>query len=274
MTPAKDPEPPQNSRPLLIIFILFPLAFLLGIALSGNKTPSHDLPITITPHIPKEPEHTPPKHKNTLSDYDAHRETSIDPDSQPFQTERLSLSTLGGSNTVVCWPSIGGLIIADRVTPVELTFLNLPRFTSTPRSLNQTAEDLFCRQLRKIGGKWFSSHWDWSAKYVQMSKGMKPEEMEVLTLGWPETGGVWVLRRQSQWGEDRGNSLRVRNALSMGERCEAIEMSGGVFYKRPEENMYVKALLEGFGEKGRFDDDWAVPPMGLEDQKRLKRKQG
>jgi hypothetical protein len=68
--------------------------------------------------------------------------------------------------------------------------------------------------------------------------------------------------------------LRVRNAVSTEERCEAIEMSGGVFYKRPEENMYVKALLEGFGEKGRFDDDWAVPPLGLEDQKRMKGQKG
>jgi hypothetical protein len=38
--------------------------------------------------------------------------------------------------------------------------------------------------------------------------------------------------------------------------------------------MYVKALLEGFGEKGRFDDDWAVPPLGLEDQKRMKGQKG
>ncbi|KAH8786497.1 hypothetical protein BGZ57DRAFT_756567 [Hyaloscypha finlandica] len=262
---APETEPPQNRRPLILILFLFPLAFLLGIALSNNKAASPDLPIP----PPEKPQHTPPKHQNTLSDYDPYRETYHDSDTQPFQTERLSLSTLGGSNTVICWPSIGGLIIADRVTPVELTFLNLPRFTSTPRSLNQTAEDIFCRQLRKIGGKWFSSHWDWWAKYVQMSKGMKPEEMEVLTLGWPETGGVWVLRRQRS-----GHSLRVRNAVSMEERCEVIEMSGGVFYKRPEENMYVKALLEGFGEKGRFDDDWAVPPLGLEDQKRMKGQKG
>jgi hypothetical protein len=196
----------------------------------------------------------------------------IDSDTQPFQTERLSLATLGGSNTVICWPSVGGLIIADRVTPVELTFLSLPRFTSTPRSLNQTAEDEFCRQLRKIGGKWFSGHWDWWAKYVQMSRGMTPSEMEALTLGWPESGGVWVLRRVSRWGEDRGWSLRVRNALTMQERCEAIKMSGGVFYERPEENGFVKVLLESFGEKGRFDDDCAVPvaPVAQEDEKRLK----
>lgn len=270
MTPTT--EPPQNRRPLILLFILFPLAFLLGISLSNNKIQSPDLPIT--PQNPKKPQHQPHQHQPTLADYDSYRETYVDSDSQSFQTERLSLSTLGGSNTVICWPSTGGLIIADRVTPVELTFLNLPRFTSTPRSMNQTAEDIFCRQLRKIGGKWFVSHWDWWSKYVKMEKGMKPEEMEVLTLGWPESGGVWVLRRQSRWGEDRGNSLRVRNAMSMAERCEAIEMSGGVFYKRPEENMYVKALLEGFGEKGRFDDDWAVPPMGLDDQKRIKGQKG
>ncbi len=104
---------------------------------------------------------------------------------------------------------------------------------------------------------------------MQMSRDMKLSEMEVLTLGWPEVGGVWVLRRPSRWGEDRGWSLRIRNAVTMKERCEAIEMSGGVFYARPEENVFVKALLESFGEKGRFDDDWALPD-GYEDEKRLK----
>jgi hypothetical protein len=255
----------QNRRPLLFCLFLFPLAFLLGISLSNRQLPSPDQATKPSLHTPL--------HQNTLADYDPYRETYIDTDTQPFQTERLSLSTLGGSNTVICWPSVGGLIIADRVTPVELTFLSLPRFTSTPRSLNQSAEDAFCRQLRKIGGKWFPGHWDWWAKYVQMSRGMTISEMEVLTLGWPESGGVWVLRRQSRWGEDRGWSLRVRNAVSIQERCEAIEMSGGVFYERPEENVFVKWLLDGFGEKGRFDDDWAVP-VGYEDEKRLKGQKG
>ena len=35
----------------------------------------------------------------------------------------------------------------------------------------------------------------------------------------------------------------------MEERCKALEMSGATFYKNPEECEYVKALLEGFGNK-------------------------
>jgi hypothetical protein len=236
-----------------------PVALLLGIALSNHNS---TIPYSPDPLIR-------PLQQPTPTEHDPYREMYVDSDTQTFQTERLSFTTLGGSNTVICWPSVGGLIIADRVTPIELQYLSLPRFTSTPRSLNQTAEDEFCRQLRKIGGKWFPSHWDWWAKYVQMSRDMKLSEMEVLTLGWPEVGGVWVLRRPSRWGEDRGWSLRIRNAVTMKERCEAIEMSGGVFYARPEENVFVKALLESFGEKGRFDDDWALPD-GYEDEKRLK----
>ena len=62
-------------------------------------------------------------------------------------------------NTIYCWPSMGGIIIAERVLAVELAYIGLDRFHSTPRSSNHTEEDLFCTRLRKIGGKWWSSWW-------------------------------------------------------------------------------------------------------------------
>jgi hypothetical protein len=57
-------------------------------------------------------------------------------------------------NVVHCWPSVGGIIIAERVPAVELAYIGLDRFHTTPRSLNETEEDVFCMQLRKVGGKW------------------------------------------------------------------------------------------------------------------------
>jgi hypothetical protein len=68
----------------------------------------------------------------------------------------LSLYT----NVVHCWPSVGGIVIAERVHAVELAYIGLDRFHTTPRSPNETEEDAFCIQLRKIGGKWWSSYDD------------------------------------------------------------------------------------------------------------------
>ena len=40
----------------------------------------------------------------------------------------------------------------------------------------------------------------------------------------------------------------------MEERCKALEMSGPTFFKDPADCVYIKPLLEGFGEdKSLFD---------------------
>jgi hypothetical protein len=46
-------------------------------------------------------------------------------------------------NTVRGWLSVGGIIIAERIQPVELTFLGFDRFHPTPRSANSMKEDDF-----------------------------------------------------------------------------------------------------------------------------------
>ncbi|KAH7409710.1 hypothetical protein BKA64DRAFT_405561 [Cadophora sp. MPI-SDFR-AT-0126] len=93
------------------------------------------------------------------------------------------------TNTIHSWPSIGGIIIAERVHPVELAYIGLDRFHSTPRSSNTTEEDLFCTQLRRIGGKWWNSWWDYQEATKSKMRMMWPNEREVLFLGWPEAGG-------------------------------------------------------------------------------------
>ena len=159
------------------------------------------------------------------------------------------------SNDVHCWPSVGGIIIAQRVHAVELAYIGLDRFHTTPRSPNQAEENAFCMQLRKIGGKWWRSYDDFEMATGSKVRRMWPDEREVLFLGWPEQGGVWVLRydNRKMIGGDLGP---VWNAISMEERCMALEKRGAVFFESPEESEYVGPLLKGFGDrKERRDPD-------------------
>ena len=151
------------------------------------------------------------------------------------------------SNDVHCWPSAGGIIIAERVHAVELAYIGLDRFRITSRSYNETEEDAFCMRLRKIGGKWWSSYYDFEMTTKAKARMMWPDEREVLFFGWPEQGGVWVLRYDN-WKMVRGDLGPVWNAFSMKERCIALERRGAVFFERAEESEVVGPLLKGFGE--------------------------
>ena len=199
-----------------------------------------------------------------------------DPDKEP--TERIEFLNLGRSNFVMGWPSVGGIIIAESVQSVELDFLGIDRFMPAQRSYNQTEEDAFCRKLRLVGGKWWESYWDYRL-VENKSRQMTMEESQVLYLGRPKDGGVWVIRlpnRNRFWyGFDRH-----RNAHTMEERvrrralftpvcrtllidilysqCKALELSGGTFFEDPEECEFVAPFLRGFGEdkpKSRYPND-------------------
>ena len=170
-------------------------------------------------------------------------------------TERLELISLGGGgwNTVMCWPSVGGIIVNTHVSSVELDFLNLPRFQSAPRSSNASEEDEFCRQLRRTGAKWWSSHGDFIEAVNSRLRPTSAKEREALILGWPKDGGVWVLK-EANWYDFAGSELgiwRMGNAFTMEERCAAMEMAGAVYYKDPYNCESVKPLLDGFGEHER-----------------------
>lgn len=62
-------------------------------------------------------------------------------------------------NEVRCWLIMGGIVVADRVSGVELAHIGLDRFHITPRSWNQSEEDDFCMQLQ-IGGKRWTDYYD------------------------------------------------------------------------------------------------------------------
>ena len=173
----------------------------------------------------------------------------------PFEqdrTERVELVYLGGGwNRVMCWPSVGGIIINPHVSSVELDFLHLSRFEVTPRSSNADEEDAFCRQLRRTGGKWWIHYGDFT-ETDRRTRPRSEKEREELVLGWPEDGGVWVLRERN-WNDllRKPGLSRLTNAHTMEERCKAMEMSGAVYYANPKDCEYVKPLLDGFGEHER-----------------------
>ncbi|MCJ1455116.1 hypothetical protein MMC28_005470 [Mycoblastus sanguinarius] len=144
-------------------------------------------------------------------------------------TRRHEISGFGSSNIVRCWPSDGGILVATRVTGVELEYLGLDRFHGQNRSSDQIEEDAFCRSLRRIGAKWWESEWDW-LQATSKARKMTDDEKAVVMLGWLKEGGVWVLRIESEehYVPEMG---RIWNAFTMEERCRAIELSGGTFYR-------------------------------------------
>lgn len=171
----------------------------------------------------------------------------------PDPTERLGLRGFGFDNTVICWPSIGGIIINHHISSVELDFLKLPRFETSPRSSDPSEEDEFCRQLRKTGGKWWEHYVD---DVNDNNRPTSATEKEAIILGWPEDGGVWVLKATSWggFGVEENGFWRFLNAHTMEERCKAMEMIGAMYYENPEDCDSVKELLDGFGDYKREED--------------------
>lgn len=151
-------------------------------------------------------------------------------------------------NTVRCWPSVGGIIMAQRVHPVELVFLDLDRFSPTLRSSNATEEDLFCKKLRMIGGKWWESYDDFEHATLYGLRQLWSDEKDVLYIGWPKDGGVWLSRKKN-WENFGGKIGIIYNALTMEERCLAIKLSGGTFFENPEDSEHIRPLVQSFGDR-------------------------
>lgn len=153
------------------------------------------------------------------------------------------------TNVVRGWPSTGGIIIAERAHAVELQFLDIDRFGATPRSSDPDREDAFCRKLRLIGAKWWIHNGDYDRARIFGLRSLYPDEAEVLLLGWPEGGGVWVSRYQKLGDTGSVDGMKILdNALSMEDRSRAIELIGGTFFVKAEDSDFVKPFVDGFGE--------------------------
>ncbi|KAG4441456.1 hypothetical protein IFR05_003062 [Cadophora sp. M221] len=174
---------------------------------------------------------------------------------------------------ILCWLSIGGVIIVDDMSSVEYSYLGLDHLEINQRSYNSTEEDAFCRALRRTEGKWWDSYWEWEWATQMLARHMSPTEKEFLHLGWSETGGVWLLRYENKYPHVvlRGTPTEIaykeiiNNATTMEERWRAIESCGGTFFKDPRDSEYIKPLLDGFGEHEEQDNSPSPEERNQED---------
>lgn len=160
------------------------------------------------------------------------------------------------------WPSRGGVIILERATNVDLTFLGLDvlnpplkRDYNSDLYAASLKEDSFCQRLLLLGAKW----WDSVARYhfvEEVDVGLQPaiedvdagrvpeptlRERRWVRVGWENdaaaaaTGscGLWlldcdlnmhgVLEEENMVPENAG---RIGLARSMRERCEILNRLG------------------------------------------------
>ena len=95
---------------------------------------------------------------------------------------------------VACWQD-GGVWIKE-LTPVEMSSLDIDRFQDTPRALEHADEDAFCTRLRMYGASFWQlppqwpDHVNWCEAVDDCVKPTKKVNLEV---GFPESGGVWLL---------------------------------------------------------------------------------
>ncbi|KAL7802069.1 hypothetical protein V8C44DRAFT_345971 [Trichoderma aethiopicum] len=144
---------------------------------------------------------------------------------------------LGPGGFVRGWPSKGGIYVLSHVFGVELEFLGLDRFNNTARpSIPDPAaaseeEEAHCNKMRQLGARWYKSEEDYRfSNYA-------PElfDRDIIYVGWPAGGGVWVLFLPSRSYARMDGVAIIHNAFNMEERCKAIEQLGGRFYENPRD---------------------------------------
>lgn len=161
------------------------------------------------------------------------QQSTLELSDNPLDPDEPELRTTFGSRpgaVVRGWPSTGGLYVFVATSGVELDFLGVDRFDSTPRSLDKEEEDVLCAKMRKLGASWYADEWEYVQKSLQHPNPYEP----VLLFAWPEGDGVWLLKSTNSEASGLGVG-RVANAVSMGERCEIVEKLGGVFYAHPKD---------------------------------------
>ncbi|KAI1124881.1 hypothetical protein F5Y10DRAFT_248257 [Nemania abortiva] len=145
---------------------------------------------------------------------------------------------------VACWQD-GGVWIKE-LTPVEMSSLAIDRFQDTARALEQADEDAFCTRLRMHGASFWQLPPQWP-EHVNWCEAVddcvKPTKKVSLEVGFPASGGVWMLDTSQGWDGLYPQSLGLRNALTMDERCEVIKDLGGRFCEDIQTCPEMAALL-------------------------------
>ncbi|KAL2830893.1 hypothetical protein BDW59DRAFT_140927 [Aspergillus cavernicola] len=146
----------------------------------------------------------------------------------PLPATRYNISTAQAA----CYPSSGGIWMAS-LGPLELQHLGTNRFKTTPRSPIQADEDAFCTKLRRFGGDWYNPAASGRDLFIADGCRELDEFMPVFSIvreiGFPRDGGVWVLATDQETGDYPDGMVTVRNALTMEERCMALEDLGAVY---------------------------------------------
>ena len=130
---------------------------------------------------------------------------------------------------------------------MELSFLGLDRFHDTERSDDQAEEDAFCARLRTMGASFWSlpprwpDHVNWCE---DLDFCVQPDHKVQLSLGFTDSGGVWVLDTSVGRDERYPQSLGLNNALTMEERCIVLKDLGAKFCESMAACPETAALLE------------------------------
>lgn len=89
--------------------------------------------------------------------------------------------------------------------------------------------------MRRLGTTWWRNLADAFKKDIL---GSDDETEKFIRVGWPESGGVWVLFSTVAEANETGAGM-IQNAYSMEERWKVIEQLGGVFYADPKDCPYL-----------------------------------
>lgn len=180
------------------------------------------------------------------------------------------------------------------MSPVELDWLDLPRFQDTLRSPYPIAEDIFCEKFQKLlpfyynNSTWYQDILKFDGKLAQtQALGCEPGFLRTIKRGmtvnveivdcykrsplvaWLKDGDVdamWLLRRPWWELEDwngRAPSFecaagsKIQNAFSMEERAKAIEACGG----QKLESESLAKFWDCWSGAGAVDCAW---PEGLQ----------
>ncbi|KAK1241804.1 hypothetical protein MKX07_007627 [Trichoderma sp. CBMAI-0711] len=157
---------------------------------------------------------------------------------------RVSIGA-GPGAVVQGWPSKGGVYILEDCFGIELDFLKLDRFHSTPQPYPSgpdaaTEEEAHCNRMRQLGAVWWESEEQWvEEKLVKPLEPALRRAQRFVKVGWPAGGGVWVLDITEDDAMTRGAGI-IYNAHDMEERCRLIEQLGGVFFENPKDWLDVE----------------------------------
>ncbi|KAH9215380.1 hypothetical protein DL95DRAFT_388688 [Leptodontidium sp. 2 PMI_412] len=206
-------KPRQTRRPLFPVLTLLSLAAVLYYILQ-NGLPFYKTPSTVG----NSSQHDPPK-------------------LEPFEPlKRYSLAY----GRAACWQENGVWI--KKLTPVEMSSLGIDRFQDTDR----VDDEEFCTRLRMYGASFWELPPRWPENVVwceNLDACVKPTKEVGLEVGFPTSGGVWVLDTGRGSDEMFPKSLGLQNALTMDERCKVIESLGGRFCEDVERCADLARLL-------------------------------